>query len=139
MPVPAVRLKIRVRLSNGSRAYVDPVYSSDGKLKPLYAVVNGKPEHHPEGVYNRNDLAVQLGEQFTQAQAYYTLSYSPTDKNWNGNFRRINLKLKDGSYKLFYRRGYYADAPPPPHPTQSMPSPSRCGTARLPQLPSSSK
>jgi hypothetical protein len=52
MPVPAVRLKIRVRLSNGSRAYVDPVFSSDGKLKPLFAVVNGKPEHHPEGVYN---------------------------------------------------------------------------------------
>jgi hypothetical protein len=52
MPVPAVRLKIRVRLSNGSRTYVDPVYSSNGKLKPLYAVVDGKPEHHPEGVYN---------------------------------------------------------------------------------------
>jgi integrase/recombinase XerD len=52
MPVPAVRLKIRVRLSNGSRPYVDPVFSSNGKLKPLYAVVNGKPEHHPEGVYN---------------------------------------------------------------------------------------
>jgi hypothetical protein len=52
MPVPAIRLKIRVRLSNGSRAYVDPVFSSNGKLKPLYAVVNGKSEHHPEGVYN---------------------------------------------------------------------------------------
>ncbi len=52
MPVPAVRLKIRVRLSNGSRAYLDPVFSSNGKLKPLYAVVNGKPEHHPEGIYN---------------------------------------------------------------------------------------
>jgi hypothetical protein len=33
MPVPAVRLKIRVRLSNGSRPYVDPVFSSNGKLK----------------------------------------------------------------------------------------------------------
>ena len=43
MPVPAVRLKIRVRFSNGSRAYVVPVYSPTGKLKPLYAVVNGKP------------------------------------------------------------------------------------------------
>jgi len=52
MPVPAVRLKIRVRLSNGSRAYVDPVYSSNAKLKPLFAVVKGKPEHYPEGVYN---------------------------------------------------------------------------------------
>jgi integrase/recombinase XerD len=52
MPVPAVRLKIRVRLSNGSRTYVDPVFSPNGKLKPLYAVINGKPEHHPEGIYN---------------------------------------------------------------------------------------
>jgi hypothetical protein len=52
MPVPAVRLKIRVRLSNGSRAYVDPAFSPNGKLKPLYAVINGKPEHHPEGIYN---------------------------------------------------------------------------------------
>jgi hypothetical protein len=51
MPVPFVRLKIRVRLSNGCRSYVDPIFSSNGKLKPLYAVVNGKPEHHPEGVY----------------------------------------------------------------------------------------
>jgi hypothetical protein len=52
MPVPTVRLKIRVRLSNGSRAYMDPVFSSNGKLKPLYAVVLGKREHHPEGIYN---------------------------------------------------------------------------------------
>jgi hypothetical protein len=52
MPVPAVRLKIRVRLASGSRAYVDPVFSPNGKLKPLYAVVDGKPEHHPEGIYN---------------------------------------------------------------------------------------
>jgi hypothetical protein len=63
--------------------------------------------------YNRNDLAQQLSDQFTQAQTYYTLSYSPSDKNWNGKYRKINLKLKDHSYKLFYRRGYYADAPPP--------------------------
>ncbi|WP_433966818.1 tyrosine-type recombinase/integrase [Tunturiibacter gelidiferens] len=52
MPVAAVRLKIRARLPSGSRAYVDPVFSPNGKLKPLYAVVDGKPEHHPEGIYN---------------------------------------------------------------------------------------
>jgi hypothetical protein len=55
MPVLFVRLKIRVRLSNGCRSYVDPIFSSNGKLKPLYAVVNGKPEHHPEGVYIHRD------------------------------------------------------------------------------------
>jgi VWFA-related protein len=63
--------------------------------------------------YNRNDLDKQLSDQFSQAQTYYTLSYSPTDKNWNGKYRKINLKLKDGSYHLYYRRGYFADTPPP--------------------------
>jgi hypothetical protein len=44
-----VRLRIRVRLPDGSRPYLDPVTSSNRKLKPLYAVVDGEPEHHPEG------------------------------------------------------------------------------------------
>jgi integrase/recombinase XerD len=52
MSSPVVRLKIRVRLSDGSRPFLDPVFSANGKLKPLYAVVNGTPQHRPEGVYH---------------------------------------------------------------------------------------
>ncbi len=52
MSVPIVRLKLRVKLPDGNRAYVEPVFSSNGKLKPLYGVVGGKPRHHPEGIYN---------------------------------------------------------------------------------------
>jgi hypothetical protein len=52
MPAPTVRLKIRVRLPHGSRAYLDPAYSPNGKLKPLYAVVDGKAVYQPEGVYS---------------------------------------------------------------------------------------
>jgi hypothetical protein len=44
-------LKIRVRLSDGSRPFLDPVLSANGKLKPLCAVVHGKPEYRPEGSY----------------------------------------------------------------------------------------
>lgn len=51
MKSPVVRLKIRIRLPDGSRPYLDPVPSGNGKLKPLYALVDGKPEHHPEGCY----------------------------------------------------------------------------------------
>ena len=47
-----VRLYLRVRLDNGTRQYVNPVYAAHGKLKPFYASVGGKPEHHPEGVYH---------------------------------------------------------------------------------------
>ena len=47
----AVRLKIRIRIASGDRRFVDPVVAANGKLRPLYAMVEGKPEHHPEGVY----------------------------------------------------------------------------------------
>jgi hypothetical protein len=40
MPVPTVRLKTRVMLPNGSRDYVDPIFSS---LKPIYGFVDEKP------------------------------------------------------------------------------------------------
>jgi VWFA-related protein len=63
--------------------------------------------------YNRNDLSQQLSDQFSQAQTYYTLSYSPTDKNWNGKYRKISLKIDGRSYNLYYRHGYFADTPPP--------------------------
>jgi integrase/recombinase XerD len=51
MKIPSVRLKIRVRLDDGKYPYLDPVFGNNGKLKPHYAAVDGKPEHHPEGVY----------------------------------------------------------------------------------------
>ena len=53
-----VRLSLRVRLPNGKRLFVAPVYAASGKLKPLYAIVSGKPEHHPEGVYHLRYLSI---------------------------------------------------------------------------------
>lgn len=46
-----VRIKIRVRLVDGTYPFLDPVLSANGKLKPLYAIVDGQAEHHPEGSY----------------------------------------------------------------------------------------
>jgi hypothetical protein len=43
-------LYIRVT-KNGRNSFCKPVYLSKGRLKPHYAVVEGEPEHHPEGVY----------------------------------------------------------------------------------------
>jgi hypothetical protein len=46
-----VALQIRIRLSDGRRVYAAPAFAKNRKLKPLIASVNGKDEHHPEGVY----------------------------------------------------------------------------------------
>jgi integrase/recombinase XerD len=46
-----VALQIRIRLSDGRRVYAAPAFAKNRKLKSLIASVNGKDEHHPEGVY----------------------------------------------------------------------------------------
>jgi len=43
-------LYIRIT-QNGKSSFCKPVYQSKGRLKPQYAMVDGEPEHHKEGVY----------------------------------------------------------------------------------------
>ena len=43
-------LYIRIT-KNGKSSFCKPVYQSKGRLKPQYAMVNGEPERHEEGVY----------------------------------------------------------------------------------------
>jgi integrase/recombinase XerD len=43
-------LNIRIT-KNGKSSFCKPVYQSKGRLKPQYAMVDGEPEHHKEGVY----------------------------------------------------------------------------------------
>jgi integrase/recombinase XerD len=44
-------LYIRITTKDGKKPYCKPVYLTKGRLKPLCAMVDGEPEHHPEGVY----------------------------------------------------------------------------------------
>jgi VWFA-related protein len=59
--------------------------------------------------YNTNGLKDALARAINYGSHYYTLTYTPTDKKVDGKYRRIQVKLADGKYKLAYRRGYYAD------------------------------
>lgn len=64
--------------------------------------------------YNRNDLAEATREAMECGSNYYTLSYTPTNKKWDGGYRKIVIKAKDRSLRLEYRNGYYAVEPIPP-------------------------
>jgi len=57
--------------------------------------------------YNRNEIGNAVLESLNDGAVYYSLAYSPTNKNWNGKFRRIHIKTRDG-VKLRYRLGYFA-------------------------------
>lgn len=62
--------------------------------------------------YNTNGLAEAVASAMNLGSNYYTLTYSPSNHDWNGSFRNIKVTLADAAraqgYKLTYRRGYYA-------------------------------
>jgi hypothetical protein len=58
--------------------------------------------------YNRNDLDGAVRDSITDGSTYYTLGYYPENKDWNGGFRNIQVKLRRGSVRLRYRIGYFA-------------------------------
>jgi hypothetical protein len=54
-----VSIRIRIKTSDGRRLMKRPVVNKNGSLKTLWAIVDGKEEHHPEGVY-----ALRFGNQW---------------------------------------------------------------------------
>jgi VWFA-related protein len=63
---------------------------------------------------NTNGLRQAVEDAIDDGSNYYTIAYSPTDANWNGTFRHIQVKLKEHGYNLSYRKGYFADDPDAP-------------------------
>jgi hypothetical protein len=61
-----------------------------------------------EAFYGNNDPGEMLKRGFEDGDNYYTLAYQPRDHNWNGQYRKISVKLNASGYHLSYRRGYFA-------------------------------
>jgi VWFA-related protein len=65
--------------------------------------------------YGTNDFAGALRNGFEDGSSYYSLAYEPQNKKWNGQFRKLAVKLAERGYSLNYRRGYYALPDHPAH------------------------
>jgi VWFA-related protein len=58
---------------------------------------------------NANDLKAAIEKAIEAGSNYYTVAYSPTNHDWNGSYRKIQVKVDRPGVALAYRRGYYAD------------------------------
>jgi VWFA-related protein len=67
-----------------------------------------------QAFYSRNNLADVLHQATELGADYYTLTYSPSNKNYNGKLRTIQVQLAKKGYYLAYRRAYYATSPGSP-------------------------
>ena len=64
-----------------------------------------------QAFYNTNAIAEAIRTASDQGLNYYALSYTPTNKKYDGAFRRMKVKLNGKKYHLAYRSGYYAIDP----------------------------
>lgn len=59
--------------------------------------------------YNLNDINNAIARSIADGSTYYTLGYYPADNNWNGHFRKIQVKLvESNAARVRARSGYYA-------------------------------
>jgi len=63
---------------------------------------------------NTNGLKGAIEKAIAAGSDYYTIAYTPTNHDWNGNYRKIDVKVDHPKIALSYRRGYYADDPSAP-------------------------
>jgi len=58
--------------------------------------------------YDTNGLTDAMSHAVNDGSHFYTLAYTPTDMKMDGKFRHIQVKVSGRSFKVDYRRGYYA-------------------------------
>jgi VWFA-related protein len=67
-----------------------------------------------EAFFDTNGLKEAVDKAVEAGSNYYTLSYTPTNQQWKGDYRKIQIKVPRQGLTLDYRRGYYADDPNAP-------------------------
>jgi len=61
-----------------------------------------------------NGFKDAMADAVQDGSSYYTIGYLPSDKPFNGDFRKIKVDVGKGHFTLNYRNGYYADPPDKP-------------------------
>jgi VWFA-related protein len=101
--------------------------NSHGAVAAIHAFSDSQAEEHAtmdtlaaetggRAFYNTNGIVQAVNDATSSGANYYTLTYTPADRNWNGAYRNIKVKLVDAppDLKLTYRPGYYAVTPKQP-------------------------
>lgn len=87
--------------ASGASHGVSLLYRSYWRQNSIAKVTGG------QAIYSRNRLAGALAEAVEDGGSYYTLAYSPSNKDFKGRLRHIEIAVKSGNYHLSYRRAYY--------------------------------
>jgi len=94
--------------ANANAKFFQNTANEQGTMQQMAQATGGKAFVNTNGLKEAVQKAIEAGSN------YYTLAYTPTDKKWNGDYRKIQVKLDRPGVTLAYRRGYFADDPNAP-------------------------
>jgi VWFA-related protein len=92
-------------MNHAEQKFFQQTNNEHGTMNQMAEATGGK------AFVDTNDLKSAIAEAIEAGANYYTLAYTPTNQNHDGDYRRIEVKLDHPGVKLAYRRGYYADGP----------------------------
>ncbi|MEM8963002.1 MAG: tetratricopeptide repeat protein, partial [Acidobacteriota bacterium] len=81
-----------------------------GSRDSLFMIAN---ETGGELYENTNDLGIAMGEMLTKTSVTYVLAFQPEDLEFDGDYRKLRVRLKDAprGARIAHRPGYYAPDP----------------------------
>jgi VWFA-related protein len=87
------------------------IYEKDGEGVPLLKKLAEATGGRMLEVRGIGKLEAALDEISEELHHQYSLGYYPENKNWDGKFRKIQISAGEKGYKVYARKGYYANAP----------------------------
>ena len=90
-------------LGQARRSYMATLAQEQATMDEIAEVSGG------HAFYNTNGFEQAMQTATEDGSNYYTLSYSPTNINFDGGIRSIHIGVYGKGYSLSYRRSYFAD------------------------------
>jgi VWFA-related protein len=87
------------------------IYQEDGHGESLLKKLAESTGGRMLEVRGVDKLEAALDEISDELHHQYSLGYYPENKNWDGKFRKIQISAGEKGYKVYARKGYYANRP----------------------------
>jgi VWFA-related protein len=87
------------------------IYKKDSSGEPVLKKLAEATGGRMLEVRGMDKLEDALDEISDELHHQYSLGYYPENKNWDGKFRKIQISTGEKTYKVYARKGYYANPP----------------------------
>jgi VWFA-related protein len=98
----------RSSISNDDTKFMQQTMAEQASMKLIAEQTGG------QDFVNTNGFKEAVARAIDDGASYYTIGYVPAARADDGSFHKIQVRTANVSYKLAYRRGYYADPPSKP-------------------------